>query len=904
MIISTKNVLFYVLVLFYISQLQAQYQTSDFTPSSLLSDELYAPGRMAIDTLDNLYVVDAIQRNIVKYNSQGSLLNTIDTDFTPLSIAVNNRNQLFLGDKETGNIYTVQNNGSKLLFYSGLSFPASMEFGSNNILYVVDSEQLRVIGLDVSGDLVKEFTYGTFTFPNGIAFDHQNNHILVSEHGGIGPEIQDCGGGCSICWSEWGPVTTIYIFDIDGNLISQFGCFGEEDGLFQRIQDITVGTCGNIYAADPYLGRISVFDPDGNYITNFGIQGEGPGEFNLPTDIVFSSDNRAFVSSMNKGTVDVHSISFSLPTATITSEDQNICSGTTTDITVEFTGVSPWTFTYTRDDSNPVQLTANESPFSFTTDIEGLYKIDSLTDGNGDNGTCFTGSTLISVSTVPPTATLMTTDLIKCSDDTSGIEIHFTGIAPWTFTYTIDGSNPTEIITTQDQYILEVEQSGFYEFTDLYDEACFGNSTIGSVPVTVNQIPTATIDLNSNQVQIFPGETAYIDIYFTGIAPYTFTYSRNGHELNTITTSDNPYILSLTEEGTYEILSIYDLYCMNDDWQCFFDIAFSDFVQATATLVTSEFYLCPDETAEFIIDFTGIAPWTFSYILDGVEQGTIETSLTPYTQEVSLPGVYELSSFSDQNGDGTYSGTATVIALDAPVVDLPDEVYICEGDPAYVLDAGEHESYLWNDGSTNRTLVVSSTGVYSVTVTNAAGCTASDSVNVEVFSLPDAFFYYNINALEVQFVSDAYHADSHYWDFGDGTFSTDENPVHTFPSKGNYYVTYTAISDNCGDSDYGEEIFVNNKPNNDTVHIYPNPSSGEFTVVISPNQPIVDIFEITVHSMSGIPIYSGLFDPNSVPSYEDDLFVEISVGNFSNGLHIVTVDAGYIVGQGRLILQH
>ena len=66
-------------------------------------------------------------------------------------------------------------------------------------------------------------------------------------------------------WGTTGPITTIYIFDIEGNLINNFGCFGTKNGLFHRIQGITVGACGNIYAVDPYLGRVSVFDDNGNY---------------------------------------------------------------------------------------------------------------------------------------------------------------------------------------------------------------------------------------------------------------------------------------------------------------------------------------------------------------------------------------------------------------------------------------------------------------------------------------------------------------------------------------------------------------------------------------------------------------------------------------------------------------
>ncbi len=902
MLNTTKYFIFYVLLFIFTIPINAQYNTSDFVPTSILSSELYAPGRMAIDTTDNVYVVDAVQRNIVKYDAQGNFINTIDTNLNPLSIAVNNKNHLFVGDKNTGDIYTVKANGTKILFYSGLSFPASMEFGLNNILYVVDSEQKKVIGLDVSGDVVQDFTFSTFTFPTGIAFDHQNNRILVSEHGGIGPDVQECGGGCSICWGEDGPVTTIYIFDINGNYISEFGCFGTDEGLFQRIQGITVGACGNIYATDPYLGRVSVFDSDGNYITKFGSQGNGPGEFNIPTDIVFSTDNRAFVSSMNKGAIDVLSVTFSLPTATITSTDKAICAGTTTDITVDFTGVAPWNFTYTQDDSNPIQLIANETPFSFPVDVEGLYIIDALTDANGDMGTCFTGSTQITVSTEPPTATLIITELEKCNDDPSGIELQFTGMAPWTFTYTIDGANPTEISTNQSLYILDAEQSGDYEFFNLSDDACTGTEIIGNVIVTVHPMPSANFT-SDDDIFINPGESADIEISFTGTAPFTFTYILDNSNLTSITTTNNPFLLTVADEGTYEIMSVADLYCINDNWQDEFNIFFYD-IPPTATIETSDFYLCSDETADISIDFTGTSPWTFSYTIDGFDQGSIIAPSSPYFFTSSLPGVYELSSISDQNTTGTFSGAANVLLLEEPIVNLPEDFYLCDGDPAYILDAGEHVSYVWSDGSTNRTLAVSETGTYSVTTTNIWGCTASDSVSVTVLSPSDANFNFVVNYLEVRFVSDTYLADSHYWDFGDGTFSTDENPIHTFASKGTYTVTYTAINDICGTSVYSEDIYVNTKPLKEVVDIYPNPSSGEFTVAISPKKPLEGLIDIFVYGMSGNPIYSETFDPNTVPTNEGVLLIEIYIGNFTNGMYIVTVNTSNFVEQHQLLLHH
>jgi len=57
-----------------------------------------------------------------------------------------------------------------------------------------------------------------------------------------------------------------------------------------------------------------------------------------------------------------------------------------------------------------------------------------------------------------------------------------------------------------------------------------------------------------------------------------------------------------------------------------------------------------------------------------------------------------------------------------PVIQASGPTSVCDGDTV-VLDAGEGFSdYLWSDGRTDRQIVVRGSGTYSVTVTNAVGC--------------------------------------------------------------------------------------------------------------------------------------------------------------------------------------
>lgn len=970
--ISLRYIIFYVLFLSCITHLSAQYTTSDFGSTSLISNGLIAPGRMAIDSNDHIYVTDAIKKGIVKFDAQGNYLSTIINDLIPLSIAINDKNQLFVGDQNTGDIYTIHSNGTKTKFYTGLSFPASMVFGSNNILYVVDSKQKKVIGLNVSGAVVKDFTNESFTYPTGIAFDKQNNHIIVSEHGGIGDNVQYCYSGN---WqiSSWGPNTSIYTFDIDGNMISSFGCFGNQDGRFQRIQGITVGTCGNIYAVDPYLGRVNVFDPDGNYITQFGQQGDNLGELNLPMDIVFSSDNRVFVSSMNKGEVDIFTINESLPTATITSNDKTICAGTSTEIIVNFTGTAPWTFTYTIDGLTPIEITTSDSTYSIIGLEEGLYEIASLFDATA-TGTCFTGSAYIQVSNSLPTATIVTTDYSKCNDDLNGIEIQFTGIAPWTFIYTIDGLNPREITTNISPYELIVEEPGLYEIIALSDAGCIGDNFTGKTNVTIYPLPTSNITNGNGRITLNPGEMADLNIVFTGTAPWTFIYAIDGLNPRSITTNVSPYILQTSEEGTYEVLETQDAYCHSNITDGFPDIVINDTPDPTkAVLETVTKYICKGETTDLIISFTGIAPWTFSYTIDGVNPTEITTSESSYQIFTAVPGVYEINSVSDALGNpGIFSGSTIIIENQLPAIELPDslilcegnsaelnpgnfesylwdngsvnqtltidsagfytvnvtdqngctnsatieviinplpvldlgpDIDICEGDSTYILDAGLFDNYLWNNGSTNRYLEVSATGTYSVTVTNAEGCSSSAFVNATVYSLVSADFFYDINRLEVQFISRSVNANAHYWEFGDGNSSIEENPLHTYRKKGTYTVTYMAISDFCGSEQKSETMKVGSNEDTDVIVIYPNPSYGEFTLKITPIYPITTDISILINSTAGQTIYSEVFNPNFVTSYNGSLYININIERFTKGVYIIYINAGNFTGQDKLILK-
>lgn len=72
---------------------------------------------------------------------------------------------------------------------------------------------------------------------------------------------------------------------------------------------------------------------------------------------------------------------------------------------------------------------------------------------------------------------------------------------------------------------------------------------------------------------------------------------------------------------------------------------------------------------------------------------------------------------------------------------------------------------------------------------------------------PVVEFSYTISDLSVTFATTALRATSFSWDFGDGTTSTEENPVHVYTASGTYTVILTATNDG-GSTTSKEEIKI------------------------------------------------------------------------------------------------
>ena len=166
-----------------------------------------------------------------------------------------------------------------------LNTPRSLAVAENGTVYIADSQNHRVLHLDLEGNVLHEWgTFadgvsnpvgdGTFNEPWGIA---------------IGPD------GSVYVTDTWNH--RVQKFSSTGRFIKAWGVFGQGESpeAFYGPRGLAVDAEGRVYVTDTGNKRIVVFDKDGNFITQFGSAGFDPGQFDEPVGIAIDRNGTVYV---------------------------------------------------------------------------------------------------------------------------------------------------------------------------------------------------------------------------------------------------------------------------------------------------------------------------------------------------------------------------------------------------------------------------------------------------------------------------------------------------------------------------------------------------------------------------------------------------------------------------------
>ena len=362
---------------------------------------------------------------------------------------------------------------------------------------------------------------------------------------------------------------------------------------------------------------------------------------------------------------------------------------------------------------------------------------------------------------------------ITCNNAANGIAfVNPTGgVNGYTYTWSPSGGNGNTASNLG---------AGMYTILIVDGNGCYAIDSVNMINPTPMLVTPFVVDETCNG-----GTNASASVSVSGgTGPYSYTWSP--------AVGIGASALSITA-GNYTVT-------ITDSTGCTATMAFSITQPAPVTIAMSnDTTICAGQP----ITIHGLAAGghgPYSYVWNnGVFVNT--QTVTPLTTTT-----YTLIA-TDANGcpSQTYSITVTVNPSPTVLI-VPDTATICFGD-SVTLTATGNGSFLWSNGSTNASITVSPlvTTNYIVTITSGGCPGIPDTATVTVLGTgvhagftvtPDS----GAEPLTVHFTNTSTNGFTYFWNFGDGTTSTDSVPNHIY-TQGKYSVLLIVTNEfGCVDS--------------------------------------------------------------------------------------------------------
>lgn len=323
-------------------------------------------------------------------------------------------------------------------------------------------------------------------------------------------------------------------------------------------------------------------------------------------------------------------------------------------------------------------------------------------------------------------------------------------------------------------------------------------------------VDNVTIDFTANSTTVCLGEqVSFVDLS----SPTPLSWEWDFGDGNTSTEQFPTHLY--TTNGTYEVslTATYSAFCQGTETKTgFITVGEIPFVNFSADTTSG----CENP---FQVTFTNgsISSDPLTYIWD-FGDGSTSTDENPVHNYLD-PGSYTVSlTATNTNGcNSTRTETEYITVAETRADFLPDLFGFCQPLEVNFSDSSvsgtDIVSYEWDfgDGNTsteaNPTHVYADTGIFDVglIITNQLGCTDTlvRSNYIFVYTPPVANFVDNDTVIcpgELEFVDLSEFATDWFWDFGDETTSTEQNPTHEYQDTGYFDITLITLNNGCSDT--------------------------------------------------------------------------------------------------------
>lgn len=350
----------------------------------------------------------------------------------------------------------------------------------------------------------------------------------------------------------------------------------------------------------------------------------------------------------------------------------------------------------------------------------------------------------------------------------------------------------------------------------------------------------------------------------------------------------------------------------------------------SAKATASETVACP---GAFVTLNSGASGGSGDYSYTWSGNGNF-TSPNSTSTSVSLPSGNTVETYTVTVVDNIENTTVTSsvnVTVRGITVNLGNDTTVNCGDS--ILVAANTTGFLngsqfsWSTGATTQSIFMKGGSTYNVTVTNNAGCTATDSkvvgLNVNQAVSFTASTFYNGNeddtlvlsqnrACQGQLVffnntsTDQSNAWSFEWNYGDQTGSVNVDGLKAYANTGVFTVTLTA-SDAGGCVITSAPLQVQILPDNhplcavgiaelellSNISLFPNPNNGSFTVDMT-NVTADDASIMVVDMMGKVVAATNTFSTTANPVQT------VELNNVANGVYFVRITANGVTATSKI----
>jgi trimeric autotransporter adhesin len=434
------------------------------------------------------------------------------------------------------------------------------------------------------------------------------------------------------------------------------------------------------------------------------------------------------------------------------------------------------------------------------------YYISSVVgNSNGAGGVDFS-DVLLSVSEGTPVVFNQTPTVqvsgggVACIGETLYADIVFTGIAPFNFTYALNGNIQPPVSTNNNNLQIPLTSTLQLVIINFSDNFCPGQIN-GTANATFSPIPSAQI---SGGGEVCEGESEQILVQMTGLGPFEFVYAIDGAAQPAVNTVLNQYLLSTSTDGIYTLISVEDQVCpgtTNGEAE----IIVNPYPVANAGIDQQICY--GEQLAQLGTNpVNGLTyQWSNGQFLSS---NSIANPEIIYNEPLFVPVPLSFTLVVNNNGCIS-TDEVNVILAPIPQLQASGLVNICEGGAAQVSVYGA-DNVQWSpttfisdpNGFTPWVYPPVNTD-YVVSTSNQYGCTAQDTLNVVVQPTPDVQFTSNTSITcapaMVTFQNQTFIDGPGYtciWNFGNGSvsYNCNQDVLSYYPDNGTYNVSLTVTS--------------------------------------------------------------------------------------------------------------